>query len=145
MAIGGSGSWYYSTLAGLSRSPGSRSWKDLVIVPPAPGTISDLTWANASIETPMGVVGSAWKYETTADGSQSYSLHATVPANARARVVMPTFVTPATATIYDGASLLWSRGSLSAAPGVTNASVPQTGTNAVVFEVGGGEYFLATY
>lgn len=141
--IGGSGSWYYSTLAGLRRASGSRSWKELVIVPPAPGTISDLTWANASIDTPMGVVGSDWEFGTTDDGTQSYNLHATVPPNARARVIMPTLISPASATVLDGGSAVWLQGTFVATTGMSNASISQSG-KAVVFEVGGGEYFFTT-
>ena len=142
MAIGGSGSWYYSTLAGLRRAPGSRSWKELIIAPPAPGTISDLTWANASIDTPMGVVGSAWRFDNTTD-SGSYSLHATVPPNALARVIMPTLVAPAAATITDGSSVVWAHGVFLADTGVHNA-VSATREKSVVFEVGSGEYFFTT-
>lgn len=141
---GGSGSWYYTTLAGLRRASSSRSWKELVIVPPAPGTISDLTWANASIETPMGLVGSAWRWDNPVDGSHSYRLQATVPQNARAQVIMPTFVSPSTATVLDGGHIVWSHGAFVADTGLINASAAQMDEKAVVFEVGGGDYLFST-
>ena len=58
--FGGSGSWYYSTLAGLGRVPGSRSWAALAIAPPAGDVLLNLTWASASIDTPMGLVAVSW-------------------------------------------------------------------------------------
>lgn len=144
MATGGSGSWYYSTLAGLRRDAGSRSWKQLIIAPPAPGAISDLTWANASIDTPMGVVGSAWRLDNAPDGRHSYSLHATVPPNAHARVIMPTLVAPTAAVVLDGGSVVWSHGAFKPGSGVHSASVAQNRENAVVFEVGSGDYVFTT-
>lgn len=116
----------------------------MIIAPPAPGAISDLTWANASIDTPMGVVGSAWRFDNAADGRHSYSLHATVPPNARARVIMPTLVAPATAIVLDGGSVVWSHGAVKPDSGIHSASVAQHQENAVVFEVGSGEYVFTT-
>jgi alpha-L-rhamnosidase len=60
--FGVSGDWYYSTLAGLGRAPGSRSWSSLVIAPPTPASevLANLSWASASIDTPMGLASSAW-------------------------------------------------------------------------------------
>ena len=145
MAAGGSGSWYYSTLAGLRRALGSRSWSDLIIGPPSPGTISDLTWANASIDTPIGVVGSAWRFDNASDGRQSYSLHAIVPPNARARVIMPTLVPSVSAIVLDAGSVVWAHGRFVAASGVYNASVSPDNAKVVIFEVGSGEYFFTTH
>ncbi len=59
--FGGVGSWYYSTLAGLGRAVGSRSWQDLVIRPPsAPAVLQQLNFAAASIDSTMGLVESSW-------------------------------------------------------------------------------------
>lgn len=59
--FGGTGSWYYTTLAGLGRAPGSRSWQSLAIAPPADDdTLSQLTWASASVDSPMGLAAAAW-------------------------------------------------------------------------------------
>ena len=69
--FGGAGSWSYSTLAGLSRAVDSRSWNDLVIQPPGPetGLHANLSWASASIDTPMGLVAAAWAVPTAIVGS----------------------------------------------------------------------------
>ncbi len=59
--FGGVGNWYFSTLAGLDRAPGSRSWQDLVIRPPgAPEVLAVLNFAGASIDSTMGLVASSW-------------------------------------------------------------------------------------
>jgi hypothetical protein len=59
--FGAAGSWYYTTLAGLGRAQGSRSWLDLVLTPPSsPALLSQLSYAGASIDTTMGRVASSW-------------------------------------------------------------------------------------
>ena len=139
----------YTTLAGLRRAPGSRSWRELVISPPAPGTLTNLSWANASIDTPMGVVGSSWRFETAVGGGHTFSLNATVPQNGRALVIMPTLVDAATATVLDlssqkkGGSLVWNHGIFVHGSGFVKGSVHSDG-RAVAFEVGGGDYVLTT-
>ena len=151
---GGSGSWYYSTLAGLKRAPGSRSWGDLIIAPPAPGSLSNLTWANASIDTPMGRVGSAWSIATDRGAAtaprRQYSLHATVPPNSRARIVVP--VSAAAATVREGGEVVWAGGSFveagaTAVGGIKGARADlDAATPGVHFEVGGGAYsFVAEF
>ena len=139
---GGSGSWYYSTLAGLQRAPGSRSWRDLVIAPPAPGTLSNLTWANASIDTPMGLVSSSW----SATRHGRYTLHAIVPPNAQARIVMPTIngVFDAQTTVSEGESetLVWTGGAFvpgAGTNGIRSASASADGQS-VLLTVGSGSY-----
>ena len=145
---GGCGSWYYSTLAGLQRAPGSRSWRDLIIAPPAPGALSNLTWANASIDTPMGLVSSSW----SSSHSGRYTLCATIPPNARARVVVPTpgGVSAFLATVTEGTNsamvAVWRGGSfVPGAKGVRNASAG-SGGRSVVLAVGSGSYqFIAMH
>ena len=59
--FGASGSWYYKQLAGLDRAEDSRSWQRLVIAPPGDAdTLSQLSYAQASIDTPMGRAASSW-------------------------------------------------------------------------------------
>jgi len=59
--FGASGSWYYKQLAGLDRAPASRSWQRLVISPPGDAdTLSQLSFASASIDTTMGLAASSW-------------------------------------------------------------------------------------
>jgi hypothetical protein len=141
--FGGSGSWYYSTVAGLRRAPGSRSWKELVIAPPGPGTLSNLSWANATIDTPLGVVGSRWRLDLMAGDKYTFSLHATVPPNGRALLIMPTLVPEATAVVLDGGSLVWNCGIFVHESGFLNASIQAEG-RAIAFEVGSGDYYLTT-
>jgi alpha-L-rhamnosidase len=138
---GGSGSWYYSTLAGIQRSPGSRSWRDLIIVPPAPGTLSNLTWANASIDTPMGMVSSSW----SATHHGRYTLHVAVPPNAQARIVMPTFSSAldGQTTVSEGESgtVVWKDGGFvpGTCDGIRSASAGAD-RKSVVIAVGSGSY-----
>jgi len=59
--FGAPGSGYYSPLAALGRAPGSRAWQDLVIAPPgAADVLTQLSFASASIDSSMGLVGAAW-------------------------------------------------------------------------------------
>ena len=141
---GGSGSWYYATLAGLQRAPGSRSWRELVIAPPAPGTLSNLTWANASIDTPMGLVSSAWSARRG-----QYTLHAIIPPNARARITMPTVngMLNTQTTVSESGAVVWS-GSAHAPGAVKNgirSASAGTDGRSVLFTVGSGSFsFVAS-
>ena len=87
---GGSGSWYYSTLAGLQRAPGSRSWKELVIAPPySKGMLEQLTWVNASIDTPMGMVRSCWSSSTTPLTTSTATASSALPPSSASTSVLP--------------------------------------------------------
>lgn len=155
---GGSGSWYYSTLAGLQRAPGSRSWSDLVIAPPASssGILADLTWANASIDTPMGLVTSAWStspHSSTGGAGATpskpkrtkvvYSLVTVLPPNARARVTVPTLAAAAKVVVAEGGRTVWQSNAY--VPGVAGIASGAAGADgeSVVFSVGSGQYHFA--
>lgn len=58
--FGGSGDWLYRSIAGIRRNAGARSWTSLTIKPPASVPSSNLSYASASIDTPMGTVAVAW-------------------------------------------------------------------------------------
>ena len=138
---GSSGSWYYSTLAGLKRAPGSRSWRDLIIAPPAPGTLSNLTWVNASIDTPIGLVGCSWSVSPSPKiRGVRFTVHAIVPSNARAKIVMP--VDPGL-VIKEGGVNVWASGLFleGAVVGVVAAYAEAAG-DAVTFDVGSGTYLF---
>lgn len=111
------------------------------LAPPAPGSLSDLTWANASIDTPMGRVGSAWSVSAGVEG-QVYRLHVTVPGNARGQVVVP--VSPAM-TVKESGVVVWaggspvSEGGMATVGGIVVAAAGDGGRS-VVFDVGGGAY-----
>lgn len=136
---GGAGSWYYSTLAGLRRRSGSRSWRDLIIAPPGPGTLSNLTWANASIDTPMGLVSSSWSAT-----QRVYRLHAVVPPNAQARIVMPTvgILNVQTRVTEKESGAVWRDGGfvLSAASEGIRSATAGADRKSVVLTVGSGSY-----
>ena len=78
--FGAAGSWYYSTLAGLGRAKGSRSWQRLSITPPSsPALLAQLSSASASIDSAMGAVASGW---ATPAKPAVGSVCATAPENA---------------------------------------------------------------
>jgi hypothetical protein len=59
--LGGYGGWLFSTIAGLSRQPGSASWGALDFAPPQPLPPSlNLTSASATVDTPLGLAEVAW-------------------------------------------------------------------------------------
>ena len=107
----------------------------MILAPPAPGSLDGLlTWANASIDTPMGRVSSAWSA-----AERAYSLHVAVPPNARARVVVP--VAPSF-TITESDAVVWAGGQFAASEavgGITRAAVGADGRS-VAFEVGSGDF-----
>eukprot|EP00038_Savillea_parva_P019866 m.29376 g.29376 ORF g.29376 m.29376 type:complete len:1049 (+) comp4590_c0_seq1:93-3239(+) len=89
--FGSTGVWYYTTLAGMKKAPGTRSWNSLIIAPPRDGLLQILDWANASIDTPIGTIRSAWSVPThstitsrSTPTSASAAASAAAPASATA-------------------------------------------------------------
>eukprot|EP00040_Diaphanoeca_grandis_P042744 m.265853 g.265853 ORF g.265853 m.265853 type:complete len:1002 (+) comp64084_c0_seq1:339-3344(+) len=156
---GGSGSWYYSSLGGLQRAQGSRSWTDLVIAPPSGRVLNDLTWANASIDTPMGFVSSAWVVPAALSNGDDtaielppaleafnnvYTLLTTLPPNAKARIVLPTIVPASLAVVTEGGNKVWDTGVyVSGTAGIKDISVGGDGHSLVIL-VGSGSYNFAS-
>ena len=137
--FGVTGGWYFSALAGLGRAPGSRSWTRLAIAPPDGAVLANLTWAAASIDTPMGLASSSWV--GPADDI-FYVASCTVPVGAVADVRVPTVMFAVNATIVEGAanSTVWTRAAfVPGTPGVT-AGVASPDTVSVHFTVGSGSY-----
>lgn len=65
---GGFGSWFYTTLAGLQRAPGSAGWTNLLINPAA-GVSPNITSASASVDTPIGLASVDWTTNVPNTGS----------------------------------------------------------------------------
>ena len=83
--------WYYEYLAGiqlaqnpnqpLTLDPQGVAFKKIRLTP---RPVGDLTWANANIRTPYGVLSSQWQIE---NGTFTYKV--TIPVNTAATVVLP--------------------------------------------------------
>ncbi len=73
--------WFYQDLAGLGVDPAVPGFKN-VLVRPQP--VGDLTWAEASHESPYGLIKVRWER-----GNGTFVLKVTVPANATATVFVP--------------------------------------------------------
>ncbi len=80
-AYGAIGEWLYRVVAGIEVDPAEPGYKH-VLFQPQPG--GGLTYARATLDSPYGVVVSAW--ELTATGLH---LSITVPPNAHATVRLP--------------------------------------------------------
>jgi alpha-L-rhamnosidase len=78
-AYGAIGQWMYERVAGIK--PTKAGYKEILIAP-IPG--GPLTSAEASYDSPYGLVSSAWKTE---DGT--FMLQATVPPNTTAKIIIP--------------------------------------------------------
>jgi alpha-L-rhamnosidase len=139
---GAPGAFYYSSLAGLRRAPGSRSWRALLLAPPgsASGVWANLSAASAEQSTPMGAVALAWAL----GAGPRYALNATLPPNAAARVVMPTLRPAALALIQEGGATVWAAGRfVPGVPGVASGAAGADGQS-VEFDVGSGVYAFST-
>ena len=138
---GAPGAFSYSSLAGLRRAPGSRSWRALLLAPPgsASGVWATLTAASASQSTPMGDVAVAW-----AVGAGGYVLNATLPPNAVARVVVPTLRPAAGAVVAEGGATVWAGGQfVPGVPGVLSGAEGADGES-VELDVGSGAFSFTT-
>src|SRR5207245_8597509 len=81
-SLGSVGEWLYGDVAGISQSPDSIAFRDLIINPHPGGR---LTWAKASYDTPTGRVSTYWK---VAEGK--FTLDVTIPPGATATIHIPT-------------------------------------------------------
>ncbi|WP_262245928.1 glycoside hydrolase family 78 protein [Parapedobacter soli] len=69
------GAWYIDGVAGIKRNPDYPGFQQFIIRPPLPAA-TDLTWAQASFESPVGTIKSKWSRK---DGQ--LRLEVTVPPN----------------------------------------------------------------
>jgi len=127
--LGSIGAWFYSYLAGLQPDPDRPGWEHIHI---RPYPVGDLSYVEASLETPRGLTSSKWQRNST-----SFKLEITVPANSQAEVSLPTLgwasvsVTEGRQTIWDGESFV------TGIPGI-HAAHREEGY--VSFQVGSGSY-----
>ena len=140
---GAPGAFYYTSLAGLRRAPGSRSWRALVLAPPgnASGVWTNLSAAAAQQNTPMGIVAVAWAMR---GGGGGYTLNATLPPGAAATVVVPTLRPAAEAVVKEGGAPVWQGGAY--VPGVPGVAAGTAGADgeSVVLVVGSGVFSFTT-
>lgn len=80
-AYGAIGDWMYKTIAGINSVADQPGYKYIVIAPKPGGKITN---ASAELETVYGTVKSAWTLE-----NGLLKLDVTVPANTKAKVVLP--------------------------------------------------------
>ncbi len=79
--------WFYASLAGIRPDTEGRGFRHVSI---RPEPVGDLSWVEASCETPYGVVAVSWKR----DAQQLFTLKTTVPANCSADVWLPGATAP---------------------------------------------------
>ncbi len=128
-ALGSVGEWYFSHLAGLRPHPEVPGFKK-VIIKPMP--IGDLKWAKASLETAYGTNKIRWEKK-----NEKLFLNISIPANTNAVVYVPTLGIEKPSVSESGQQLL-KYGKF-----VNNSDAlvfKELTPNAVVFEVGAGDY-----
>ncbi|HOZ48047.1 MAG TPA: family 78 glycoside hydrolase catalytic domain [Candidatus Hydrogenedentes bacterium] len=129
--------FFYGALAGIEGPAyhGPRAvapgFREIRIRPCVPG---DLTSVTAHIRTVRGIVGVDWK--RAGDG---LSLNATIPANARARISIPT-IGLRQVRIEESGRPLWEEGTYHA--GVPGISAASEDSEYVTFDTGSGTYAL---
>jgi alpha-L-rhamnosidase len=123
-AYGAIGEWLYRVVAGIEVDPAEPGYKH-VLFQPQPG--GGLTYARATLESPYGLVASAWEL-TESD----FRLSVTVPPNARATVCLP--AQSSDAVTEGGQSLATGNGVLSV----------RVADDVALIEVGSGKYEFAT-
>jgi alpha-L-rhamnosidase len=123
-AYGAIGEWLYRVVAGIEADPAEPGYKH-ILFQPQPG--GGLTHVRATLETPYGLVASAWELT-----EREFRLQVTVPPNAYATVRLPTGRLD---TVTEGGR------SVSLGNGIIHVWV----TEAVVYiEVGAGVYEFTT-
>jgi len=81
MMLGHLMEWFYNGLAGIRQAPDSKGFATLEI---APIPVTGIDWVKAGFETLHGPVQVAWHKE-----GKKFALEVTIPANTRARIIMP--------------------------------------------------------
>ncbi len=132
MMLGHIMEWFYSTLAGIGQAAGSTGFERIEI---RPHPVGDVTWAKASYRSIRGEIAVHWRID---DGR--FLLDVKIPANATARVFIPT-APPAAAASGRTGEVLESGLPASRAAGVKSLGVEG---GRLAFEVGSGEYHFAS-
>lgn len=123
-AYGAIGEWLYRVVAGLEIDPAEPGYKHILIQPQPGGGLSHV---HASLETPYGLLVSAWELTET-----DFRLQVTVPPNAYATVRLPT---GRLATVTEGGQ------PITLENGVIHVWVTD---DAVQIEIGAGAYNFVT-
>jgi hypothetical protein len=123
-AYGAIGEWLYRVVAGIEVDPAEPGYKH-VLFQPQPG--GGLTYVQATLDSPYGVVASEW--ELTEAG---FHLSITVPPNAHATVRLPAQSLDA---VTEGGQLLTSGN------GIRSAHIE---SDVAIVEVGSGTYEFVT-
>ncbi len=135
-AYGSLGEWFYEYLAGIRRDPASEGFRHFLLAPMPAG---NLTWAEASHNSPYGKIFSRW--EKTAE---QFTLRCTVPANSTAQVRLPLEGKP-TAVIKESGKLVYN-GKTVPKTKVAGVTFVKKEGDSLVLEVASGEYvFTMTY
>ncbi len=128
-ALASIGAWFYTALAGINPDAVAPGFQRIRFEPQA---VRDLKWASGSIETPRGVVSSAW----TRDGDR-FRLEISVPVGSDAEVRIPKFGR-ASVTVRESGKPVWAKDAFQ--PGVAGVSGAKQAGDAVVVEAGSGRY-----
>ena len=73
--------WFYAGLGGISQSPSSVAYKEVVI---KPEMVGDLAWVKTSYQSPYGEIRSEWE-----KSGKTIRMNVTIPANSTALVYIP--------------------------------------------------------
>ena len=133
--LAGVGRLFYESVAGIQEPSyyGSRKFgPGYANFQIKPHVLGDLTHASASIKTVRGVISSSWK-KTDA----SLALEVTIPANAAAKVSVPTLGLNEFA-ITEGGRAIWKNDSY--IDGVAGVADARRDADWVTFDVGSGSY-----
>ena len=112
--------WFYSGLAGIRPAANAIAFKEIDI---RPEPVGDVTYANASVQSPYGLITSRWKRE-----GNGFLLVVDIPANTRANIYLP--ATPAAIITESGHTV--SKNSLLVFAGFRDGRA--------VYQVGSGKY-----
>lgn len=121
-----------------------------MIAPPTEPIFETMTWANASIVTPIGLVRSAWSVSSTTESDSNmnpgeafpmYSLDVSVPPNSRAQVIITTLGRAATSIVTESGTLAWHEGVAQRIDGVTAMTAGSDGFSVIVEVVSGNFTF----
>ena len=128
-ALGTVGEWFYASLAGIRPVPEHPGFKQSIIEPCPAG---DLTWVDASCQTPYGMLNCHWELNDS-----SFTLILSIPANTSASVRIP-LLGRTNPVLSEGETVILDKGQ--PATGVEGVTFRGIDTDRIILDVGSGDY-----
>jgi len=141
--FGSTSEFFFRHLAGIQQSPGTRGYSSIHFRPSVLHTPSllnickNLSWVNASLTRPHGVISASW---ACIDGSMGIQYNVSTPVGVLANVSIPAMAHGSKTLVKEGESTLWDGEQyIPGVKGVRSAAL-ETDRTSVIVSIGSGRF-----